>query len=405
MRIEMQIRTDSMDRIAEEGIAAHWRYKDTSYGFDAEAAQEQGGRDPLINLRHLVQVLEHGGDAEDLVEHAKLEMFLDQVFVFTPKGKLISLPRGAMPLDFAYAVHTDVGDRAIGVKINGELKPLRTPLSNGDVLEVVTGPKPAMPPDWRSLTVTGRARSAIRRHIRQVEKEEFVRTGRSAIEQTFLRAGKSRADVTLRPALDRFATSTEEDLYEAVGRGRVAANLVLETVFPGLKDSERAAAAARVRIEDGKAARLYVRGSGIGSSASLHFASCCSPVPGDRIVGILQPDDTIAVHTIDCTRLAEFEDEDALWRDLHWTSEAETHTISRSRLTATVRDAPGVLGQVCTLIGEAQGNIVNMRMHHRQSDFFDVDFDIDVIDARHITHITAALRACPSVETVDRVRG
>ena len=405
MRIEMQIRTDGMDRIAEEGIAAHWRYKDTSYGFDAEAAQQQGGRDPLINLRHLVQVLEHGGDAEDLVEHAKLEMFLDQVFVFTPKGKLISLPRGGMPLDFAYAVHTDVGDRAIGVKINGELKPLRTALSNGDVLEVVTGPKPAMPPDWRSLTVTGRARSAIRRHIRQVEKEEFLRIGRSAVEQTFLRAGKSRADVSLRPALDRFAAATEEDLYEAVGRGRVAGNLVLETVFPGLKDSERAAAAARVRIEDGKAARLYVRGGGIGGSTSLHFASCCSPVPGDRIVGILQPDDSIAVHTIDCTRLAEFEDEDALWRDLHWTSEAETHTISRTRLTATVRDAPGVLGQVCTLIGEAQGNIVNMRMHHRQSDFFDVDFDIDVIDARHITHITAGLRACPSVETVDRVRG
>jgi GTP pyrophosphokinase/guanosine-3',5'-bis(diphosphate) 3'-pyrophosphohydrolase len=185
----------------------------------------------------------------------------------------------------------------------------------------------------------------------------------------------------------------------------VAGNLVLETVFPGLKDSERAAAAARVRIEDGKSARLYVRGGGIGGSASLHFASCCSPVPGDRIVGILQPDDTIAVHTIDCTRLAEFEDEDSLWRDLHWTSEAETRTISRTRLTATVRDAPGVLGQVCTLIGEAQGNIVNMRMHHRQSDFFDVDFDIDVIDARHITHITAALRACPSVEIVDRVRG
>ncbi len=405
MRIEIQIRTDVMDRIAEEGIAAHWRYKDTSYGFDAEAAQEQGGRDPLINLRHLVQVLEHGGDAEDLVEHAKLEMFLDQVFVFTPKGKLISLPRGAMPLDFAYGVHTDVGDRAIGVKINGELKPLRTPLTNGDVVEVVTGPKPAMPPDWRSLTVTGRARSAIRRHIRQVEKEEFVRIGRAAIEQTFARAGKTRADVSLRPALDRFATPTEEELYIAVGRGRVAANLVLESVFPGLKDSERAAAAARVRIEDGKAARLYVRGGGIGGGASLHFASCCSPVPGDRIVGILQPDDSIAVHTIDCTRLAEFEDEDALWRDLHWTAEAETHTISRSRLTATVRDAPGVLGQVCTLIGEAQGNIVNMRMHHRQSDFFDVDFDIDVIDARHITHIMAALRACPSVETVDRVRG
>ena len=405
MRIEMQIRTDGMDRIAEEGVAAHWRYKDKSYGFDAEAAQEQGGRDPLINLRHLVQVLEHGGDSEDLVEHAKLEMYLDQVFVFTPKGKLISLPRGAMPLDFAYAVHTDVGDRAIGVKINGELKPLRTPLSNGDVVEVVTGPKPSHPADWRSLTVTGRARSAIRRHIRQGEKEEFVRLGRTSVDQTFARAGKSRADVTLRPALDRFAVASEDDLFVEVGRGRVAANLVLETVFPGLKESERAAAAARVRIADGRSARLFVRGGGVSSNTSLHFADCCSPVPGDRIVGILQPDESLAVHTIDCTRLAEFEDQDSLWRDLHWTAEAEQHTISRSRLAATVRDAPGVLGQVCTLIGEARGNIVNMRMHHRQSDFFDVDFDIDVIDARHITHIIAALRACPSVETVDRARG
>eukprot|EP01037_Dinobryon_pediforme_P014695 gene14695-14819_t len=405
MRIEMQIRTDGMDRIAEEGVAAHWRYKDKSYGFDAEAAQEQGGRDPLINLRHLVQVLEHGGDSEDLVEHAKLEMYLDQVFVFTPKGKLISLPRGAMPLDFAYAVHTDVGDRAIGVKINGELKPLRTPLSNGDVVEVVTGPKPSHPADWRSLTVTGRARSAIRRHIRLVEKEEFVRLGRTSVDQTFARAGKSRADVTLRPALDRFAVASEDDLFVEVGRGRVAANLVLETVFPGLKESERAAAAARVRIADGRSARLFVRGGGVSSNTSLHFADCCSPVPGDRIVGILQPDESLAVHTIDCTRLAEFEDQDSLWRDLHWTAEAEQHTISRSRLAATVRDAPGVLGQVCTLIGEARGNIVNMRMHHRQSDFFDVDFDIDVIDARHITHIIAALRACPSVETVDRARG
>ena len=262
-----------------------------------------------------------------------------------------------------------------------------------------------MPPDWRSLTVTGRARSAIRRHIRLTEKEEFVRLGRTAIEQAFVRAGKSLADVSLRPAFDRFATANEEELYQAVGRGRVAATTVLEAVFPGLKDSERAAAAARVRIEDGKAAKLYVRGGGMTSGVSLHFAGCCSPVPGDRIVGILQPDQGLAVHTIDCPRLAEFEDQDELWQDLHWTAEAESHTISRARITATVRDAPGVLGVVCTLIGEAKGNIVNMRMHHRQSDFFDVDFDIDVIDARHITHIMAALRACPAVETVDRVKG
>jgi len=404
MRIEMQIRTEAMDRVAEEGVAAHWRYKGRSYGFDAEAAEAGGGRDPLINLRALVQLLEHGGDVEELIEHAKLEMFLDQVFVFTPKGELVSLPRGAMPLDFAYAVHTNVGDTALGVKINGELKPLRTPLANGDVVEVVRGPKPSTPPDWRSLTVTGRARSAIRRHIRQTEREEFVRLGRASVEQIFSKADRKLGDISLRPALDRFALGAEDDLFEAAGRGRIMPAQILEAVFPGLKESERAAAAARTRIDDGKA-RLYVRGSGLTPGVSLHFADCCSPVPGDRIVGILAPPDGLNIHTIDCPRLAEYEDQEELWRDLHWTPAAESGTVSRARLTATVKNAPGVLGQACTLIGEAGGNIVNLKMHHRQSDFFDVDFDIDVVDVRHLTHIAAALRACPAVETVDRIRG
>jgi GTP pyrophosphokinase/guanosine-3',5'-bis(diphosphate) 3'-pyrophosphohydrolase len=405
MRIEMQIRTQAMDRIAEEGVAAHWTYKNASYGFDSEAAEAEGGRDPLQNLRQLVQVLEHGGDAEELVEHAKLEMFLDQVFVFTPKGRLISLPRGAMPLDFAYAVHSDVGDTTAGVKINGELRPLRTVLQNGDVVEIVRGPKPVAWTEWRSLTVTGRARSAIRRHMRQSEREEFLRLGRAALDETFARARKSRQDVQLKGTLERFGVQTEDDLYIAVGRGRVAATQVLETVFPGLKDDERAAASQRQRIEDGPAARSFVRGAGIGPGTSVHFSGCCGPVPGDRIVGIAREDNVIAVHTIDCPVLAEFEERDDLWRDMHWTPQAEQSSLSTSRLEATIRDAPGVLGQVCTIIGEAGGNIVNMRMHHRQGDFFDVDLDVEVRDARHLTLIAAALRACPPVETVDRAKG
>jgi guanosine-3',5'-bis(diphosphate) 3'-pyrophosphohydrolase len=403
MRIEMQIRTEAMDRVAEEGVAAHWRYKDQSYGFDIEHQQAAGGRDPIENLRHLVQVLEHGGDAEELVEHAKLEMYLDQAFVFTPKGRLVSLPTGAMPLDFAYALHTDIGDTTIGVKINGELKPLRTVLQNGDVVEVIRGSKPVVPPDWRSITVTGRARSAIRRHIRQTEKEEFARLGRAAVDQIFEAAGKSRKDVSLRPALDRFAVPNEEELFGAVGRGRVAPPQVLEAIFPGLKAAERAAATARQRIEDGKRARLFIRGGGLTAGVSVHFGECCSPVPGDRIVGILEEDGKgLTVHTIDCERLAAFEDQEEVWRDLQWTPEAERNSIARAKLIATIRNAPGVLGQVCTIIGEAGGNIVQLRMHHRQADFFDVDIDVDVNDARHLTHIAAALRANVSVETVDR---
>jgi GTP pyrophosphokinase/guanosine-3',5'-bis(diphosphate) 3'-pyrophosphohydrolase len=406
MRIEMQIRTETMDRVAEDGVAAHWRYKDESYGFDAEAMEADGGRDPLINLRHLVQVLEHGGDAEDLVEHTKLEMFLDQAFVFTPKGRLISLPRGAMPLDFAYAVHSDVGDTAVGVKINGELKPLRTVLQNGDVVEVIRGAKPVAHPEWQSLAITGRARSAIRRHIRQIEKDEFARLGRGSVDQIFERAGRTRADVSMRPALDRFGLSGEDELFDAVGRGRIAPMQVLEAVFPGLKETERAAAAARRRIEDGKGARLYVRGGGLTPGVTLHFCDHCDPVPGDRIVGILRDDGRgLTVHAIDCSQLAEFEERDDLWRDLQWTPEAESATVSQARLRATIRDAPGVLGQVCTIIGEAAGNIVGLRMHLKTSGFFDVDIDIDVRDARHLTNIAAALRACPAVETVERPRG
>jgi GTP pyrophosphokinase/guanosine-3',5'-bis(diphosphate) 3'-pyrophosphohydrolase len=405
MRIEMQIRTEAMDRVAEEGVAAHWRYKNETYAFDPEAAAAAGGADPLAELRQFVVVLDQGGDAEDLLEHAKLEMFLDQVFVFTPKGKLISLPSGAMGLDFAYAVHSDVGDTCIGVKINGELRPLRTPLSNGDVIEVVRGAKPAALPDWQSLTVTARARSAIRRHIRQVEKDEYVRLGRTALDQTFERAGKARTDVSLRAALDRFAAATEAELFDALGRGRVLPAQVLEAVFPGLKPAEKAAASARRRIENGKGARFFVRGDGLAPGVSLSFSPCCNPMPGDRIVGITSKPQALNVHVIDCGKLAAFEDHEELWRDLQWTAEAERDTVSQGRLQATIHDAPGVLGQACTVIGEASGNIVGVNMRHRHTNFFDVDFDVEVRDARHLTHIAAALRACPSVETVERARG
>ena len=404
MRVEMQIRTEVMDRVAEDGVAAHWRYKNKSYGFDREAMEAEGGRDPLANLRQLVQMLEHGGDSEDLVEHAKMELFLDQVFVFTPKGKLITLPKGSMPLDFAYGVHTNVGDTTVGAKINGELKPLRTELLNGDVVEIVRGPKPAVLPDWRSLAVTGKARSAIRRHVRQTEKEEFLRLGVAAMDQAFARVGKTRSGVTLRPALERFAVASEDDLFDAIGRGRITPAEVLETIFPGLKDSEKAAVSARRRIIDGREASDFVTGDRLRAGSMIRFATCCRPVPGDRIVGIAV-EKAIEVHAIDCPTLEQYDDRQDLWRDLHWTAEAERNTVSRTRLRATIRNAPGVLGEACTIIGEVGGNIVNLTMHHRGDDHFDVDFDLDVKDAKHATNIIAALRANPSIETVDRAKG
>ncbi|HWE98573.1 MAG TPA: bifunctional (p)ppGpp synthetase/guanosine-3',5'-bis(diphosphate) 3'-pyrophosphohydrolase [Caulobacteraceae bacterium] len=404
MRIEMQIRTEAMDRVAEEGVAAHWRYKNQTYAFDPEAQAAAGGSDPTDNLREFVQILEQGGDAEDLLEHAKLEMFLDQVFVFTPKGRLISLPRGAMPLDFAYAVHTSVGDTCIGVKINGEVRPLRTVLANGDVVEVIRGAAAAPPPDWESLSVTGRSRSAIRRHLRQSEREELTRLGQAAVEQTFERARKPLAEVSLRPALDRFAAPTEAEIFHAVGRGRITPSQVLEAVFPGLTEKERAAATERVRIGEVAPAGL-IRGAEVKAGETLRLSPCCLPVPGDRIVGIEVRPGELDVHTVDCHRLAQVQDQQDLWRDLRWTPHAERNTLSHARLHATIRDAVGVLGEACTIIGESGANIIGVNMRHRHTDFFDVDFDVEVMDARHLTHTAAALRACPSIETVERAQG
>lgn len=403
VRIEIQIRTRDMDRIAEDGVAAHWRYKNQSYGFDREAMEKSGGRDPLENLRRLVQVIETGEGGDDWVEHAKLEMFLDQVFVFTPKGQLITLPRGAMPLDFAYAVHTEVGETAVGVKINGELKPMRTQLVNGDVVEIIRGKKPEVPVDWRSLTVTGRARSSIRRTIRSSEREEFQKLGRAALEQTLARAGKKLADLALKPALETLSIETEEALFEAIGRGQVQATRAVETLFPGLKGQVKPAHDRR-RIQE-EEAQLYVRGSGLTPGISIHFGQCCSPLPGDRIVGILEPEKGLTVHTIDCGRLVEFSDDDSLWKDLQWTPRAEMSATAATRLRATIRNAPGVLGQVATQIGEAGGNILNLVMAHRQQDFFDVEIDVEVRDARHATTLMAALRANAFVDSVERVRG
>ena len=403
LRIEMQIRTETMDRVAEDGVAAHWAYKNQSYGLDTEAMRADGGRDPLQNLRHLVQVIEHGEGGEDWVEHAKLEMYLDQVFVFTPKGRLITLPRGGMPLDFAYAVHTEVGDTAVGVKINGELKPMRTVLQNGDVVEVIRGAKRETPSDWRSLTVTGRARSAIRRHLRGAERDEFIRLGRGSLEQTVVKAGKSLDDVSLTPVLETLAIETSAELFEAVGRGRVSPVKAAEILFPSLK-GKIASVANRKKIQDARA-RLFVRGGGLTPGVSIHFGQCCSPLPGDRIVGILEPDKGLTVHTIDCQRLADFADDDSVWQDLQWTPQAEKAALGVARLRATVKNGVGVLGQVTTTIGEAGGNIRNLTLSHRAEDFFDLNFDVEVEDARHATSIMAALRANPSVESVERAKG
>ena len=403
-RIELQIRTEEMDRVAEEGVAAHWGYKNQAYGFDEEAATANGGRNPMNSLRDIVSIVENGGDSEDWVEHAKMEMFLDQVFVFSPKGKLVSLPRGAMPLDFAFAVHTQVGETAIGCLINGEHRPLRTVLSNGDQVEIITGLEARVNQDWFSLTVTGKARAAIRRHLRQREAGDFIKLGRTAVERAAAQVDKALKDISWRPAFERFHVTSEDELFELCGRGKIFPAKILEAVFPGLKLPMNLSIDTLTRIKDGEGGMAFVRGSALQETHKVLFSKCCYPVPGERIVGIVEGDG-VHVHSIECERLEALDGDSDAWIDLHWTLNAEKNTLSVARLRVNMQNKPGVLGQACTLIGEAKGNIINISIAAKQLDFLDVDFDIEVMDARHLTNISAALRTSPMIESVDRVRG
>ena len=401
-RTEIQIRTAEMDRIADAGVAAHWRYKDASYSYDAAAAKASGG-DPLDRLRTLVDILDAADDPDEFLEHAKLEMFADQVFAFTPKGRMISLPRGATPLDFAYAVHTELGDTCVGAKINGRQRPVRTPLVNGDMVEIIRGGAPAILPGWEDIAVTGRARSAIRRLIRRAQRDEFARVGRAIAERAMRRAKHTFDGVNLDEALKRLEYREEDDLYADMGRGRLTARAFLDALFPGREVTDFEFDEDRDRIAD-ETADLYVSGRSLSPGAVLRLAKCCSPVPGDRIVGILSKEGGVDVHTISCDRLAAVENEQDRWVDLGWTAEAVSHSLSVGRILAVVQHERGALAQIASAVAESQGDIIDVDFVRRSTDFYDMMIDVEVKDARHLSHIVAAMRACSAVVKADRAQ-
>ncbi|MBI1187195.1 MAG: RelA/SpoT family protein [Alphaproteobacteria bacterium] len=400
-RVEIQIRSDEMDQLAEAGVAAHWRYKNNSYGFDAEQAASMG-LDPRETVRSLLEIAEHGGDPEEFMEHAKLDLYQDHVFTFTPKGALIDLPQGATPLDFAYAVHSHIGDTCVGAVINGDERPLRTQLRNGDVVEIVCGDAPAPVPGWESLTKTGRAKSHQRRLERIARREEFLKLGRELVAHALHRYGRDLAETSLDDTAKRLGEGGVDDLFIAVGEGSVKSAAVAAAAFPQLaerirKDEER-------KPMEERKARLYVRGSGLTPGVSLHFGECCTPIPGDRIVGVQEQGRGVIVHTIDCETLAAHEGS-MQWIDLGWTEAALDHALATGRIEATVENGRGVLAGLCMIIAENEGNILNIRTKRRSADFFDLVFDIEVTDAKHLTNILAAMRTSRAVRGAERVRG
>lgn len=400
-RVEIQIRTERMEDVANRGVAAHWAYKDESYAYDPASAQAAGG-DPLKRIRPLIEMMEQSGDADEFLDNVKLEMFTDQVFTFTPKGDLIALPRGASPIDFAYAVHTKIGDTCIGAIVNGRDVPLRTQLENGDVVKVVRGGTAEPQPGWESIATTGRARQALRRLTRTGESEEFRRIGETLAIHAFKREGKDLDSAVLTDALKRLKISDETTLFETLGRGKLSMNDFVEAVFPG-REAQAEGGVQNLNLIDDENAGLYLKGDGLNPGQGFHLAACCSPIPGDRIIGLQDSGRGIIVHTIDCDELASKEDQFENWIDLAWRRAAE-QAASTGRVVITVQHVPGALADVTKIIGESQGNLTNIKTVRRSPTFFDMIIDVEVRDNRHLMSIIAALRASAFVVKVNRSR-
>src|SRR5258706_1717880 len=394
-RVEVQIRTNEMHDIAERGIAAHWRYRehvDTPQGTEERA---------LEWLRDMVDLLERGDSAEEFLEHSRLNMYQDQVFCFTPKGDLISLPRGATPIDFAYLVHTDLGNTCVGAKVNGVHVPLHTPLRNGDQVEIITTKEQAPSPLWEQFVVTGRARAEIRRFLRHAQRGEHVKFGRKILEKLFADEGHELTDKAIGEVAKKLRVSKAEDVFADVGRGALRGHEVLEAIFPEMKRDP--ARRQQATLPD-SGARKPISIRGLTEGISYKLGMCCHPLPGDRIVGLMTPGEGVVIHTIDCAELEKAQSSIEDWLDVSWGYQAADDTPSVARVAVRVKNSPGSLGAVMTVIGNNGGNIFNMKVTNRNPLFFEFQIDIEVRDLAHLQNVLGALRVNAAVESVDRVR-
>jgi GTP pyrophosphokinase len=408
-RVELQIRTVDMDEVAEFGIAAHALYKEGVNG-DSRLANESRA---YQWLRRTIDLLAEGDNPEEFLEHTKLELFHDQVFCFTPKGRLIALPRGATPIDFAYAVHTDVGNTAVGCKINGRMAPLLTELQNGDEVEIVRAEGQTPPAAWESLVVTGKARASIRRATRAAVRRQYTGLGHQILERAFERAGRPFSDEKLKGALPRLARASMEDVLAAVGRGEMFSGDVVRAVYPDYKDERRTggetASSARPNgaAKDGageqSSGAIPIRG--LNADVPIRFSPEGGAVPGDRIVGILTPGEGVTIYPIQSPSLAAFDNEPDRWIDVRWDMETHDHQRFPARIKLQSINEPGSLAQITQVIADHDGNIDNVNMKRRTQDFTDITIDLTVWDLKHLNAIIAELRAKRVVSRVDRVTG
>lgn len=383
-RVEVQIRTRQMHEVAEAGVAAHWSYR------DGVRAKNPFAVDPAKWIANMTERLDED-DHDEFLENVKLEMYSDQVFCFTPKGDVVQLPRGATPLDYAYAIHTRIGNSCVSAKVDGIRVPLWTRLKNGQSVEIITAEGQHPQASWIDIVTTGRAKAAIRKSLREEDRGRFVKLGYELARAAFDHIGKKATDKALRTAAKTLGLADEQDLLARLGSAELTARRVVETLYPEL---------VQAQTEEVDAQRPVV---GLAADQNFRRANCCQPVPGERIVGITYRGTGVVIHAIDCPALEEFEEQPARWVDLHWHAgrHAAVHTVS---LDLTISNDAGVLGRICTLIGEQKANISDLRFTDRKPDYYRLVIDVDLRDVEHLHTVMTALEAETDVAQISRHR-
>ncbi len=386
-RTEIQIRTRAMHDVAESGVAAHWSYR------DGVKVENPFAVDPFSWLRNLVARLEKGDEPQEFLDQLRLDMFHDQVFCFTPQGDVIGLPRGATPIDFAYAIHTTIGNQCAGAVVDGHRVPLWTRLRNGQQIEIVTAEGQSPSPHWEDVAVTGRAKAAIRRELRGRLRAEQVNLGRDLAGQGFTRAGRDGGEKAFAVAVERLGYPSIDEMLADLAQGHLTVSRVITAVYPSQPNEDPGAIEPEVRQR--------VTGTGLRRGQPVRFCEGCRPLPGDRIMGV-RGAPAIVVHTSFCPMLEAYEDDLDIWLDLSWHGDAAKSASNLARIELVLANQPGALGQVCTLIGELHANIDNLSINDRKPDFFQMMVDVEVRDTKHLGDILGALRAQSYVSQVER---
>ena len=392
-RLEIQIRTHRMHQEAEYGVAAHWSYK------LGKPEVAEGGKLPWI--QELLEILEDASNPEEFLEHTKLAMFQDKVFCFTPKGELVNLPRGASPVDFAYAVHTEVGDHCVGAKINGRMVSLRHQLSNGDQVQILTSDGQTPSSRWENYVVTGKARSAIRRHVRSKRHAGYLQLGETLIERACKYNNLDYNETIISEAAPVLNIEDDDTLLVMVGQGTLSENEVLSAAYPGFTLDKRSDGIPSVHHDWEKPSDTVIPISGIKREGAVHLAECCHPVRDDRIVGLRIVGKGMDVHTITCGTLDEYDDKPELWVDLKWQA-GEDDAFYAGQLRLNVVNERGALASIAETVSKAGGNLSNLTIPERDPEFIVMIIDVEVRDVKHLMDVKRALRVNRVISAVER---